>query len=96
MNEAYLYGAIFSVAKKMLFGDRKNADMASQYIERDRLCVTDRRKYKNVVLFNPKCDGNEALAPDPALPRRRVAVYHRLLETESRRGGVRCRADGWQ
>lgn len=51
---------------------------------------------KNVVLFNPKCDGNEALAPDPALPCRRIAVYHRLLETESRRGGVRCRADGWQ
>lgn len=51
---------------------------------------------KNVVLFNPKCDGSEALAPDPALPCRRIAVYHRLLETESRRGGVRCRADGWQ
>lgn len=46
MNEAYLYGAIFSVAKKMFFGDINNVDMASQYIERDRLCVTDRRKYK--------------------------------------------------
>lgn len=46
MNEAYLYGAIFSVAKKMLFGDRNNVDMASQDIERDRLCVADRRKYK--------------------------------------------------
>lgn len=48
------------------------------------------------VLYNPSYNGSKVLVPDPTLPCRRIAVYHRLLETESRRGGVCCRADGWQ
>lgn len=40
----YLHRAIFSVARKMFFGDKTSMDMASQYIERDMLSVADRRK----------------------------------------------------
>lgn len=41
----YLHRAIFSVAKKMFFGDKTSVDMASQDIERERFSVSDRRKH---------------------------------------------------